>query len=73
MTPSIKLCSGAEAVKKFKRAGWMIDRQKGSHIMMVKSDYPYTLSIPLQRELGIGILKKLIRQVSLSVDEFNKL
>jgi hypothetical protein len=41
--------------------------------MMVKSDYPYTLSIPLQRELGIGILKKLIRQVSLSVDEFNKL
>ena len=73
MTPSIKLCSGAEAVKKFKRAGWMIDRQKGSHVMMVKSDYQYTLSVPLQRELGIGILKKLIRQASLSVDEFNKL
>lgn len=73
MTLSIKLCSGAEAVKKFKRAGWMIDRQKGSHIMMVKSDYQYTLSIPLQRELGIGILKKLIKQAGLSVDEFNKL
>jgi len=25
MTPSIKLCSGAEVVKKFKRAGWIID------------------------------------------------
>ncbi|MFH1938684.1 MAG: hypothetical protein ABIK21_00815 [bacterium] len=30
-------------------------------------------SIPLQRELGIGILKKLIRQAGLSVDEFNRL
>jgi hypothetical protein len=28
MTPSIKLCSGAEAVKKFRRAGWKVDRQK---------------------------------------------
>jgi len=73
MTPSIRLCSGAEAVKKFKRAGWRIDRQKGSHMMMVKADYQYTLSIPLQRELGIGILKKLIRQAGLSVDEFNRL
>ena len=30
-------------------------------------------SIPLQRELGFGILKKLVRQANLSVDEFNKL
>jgi hypothetical protein len=30
-------------------------------------------SIPLQRELGIGILKKLIRQAGLNIDEFNKL
>jgi len=40
---------------------------------MVKIDYQYTLSIPLQRELGIGILKKLIRQAGLNVDEFNRL
>jgi len=40
---------------------------------MVKADYQYTLSIPLQKELGIGILKKLIRHAGLSVDEFNKL
>ena len=47
MSHSIKLYSGAEAVKKFKKAGWKIDRQKGSHVMMVKDDYEYTLSIPL--------------------------
>ena len=74
MTSSIKLCSGTEAaVKKFKRAGWVADRQKGSHAMLVKADYPYTLSIPQQKELGIGILRKLIKQAGLSADELNAL
>lgn len=41
--------------------------------MMVKDDFEYTLSIPLQKELGIGILKKLIKQAGLSVDRFNNL
>jgi len=50
-----------------------VDRQKGSHVMLVKSGYPYTLSIPQQGELGVGILRKLIKQAGLSVDEFNAL
>lgn len=69
----LKLCSGAEVVKKLKRVGWTVDRQVGSHLMMVKPDYPYTLSIPQHRELGIGILKKIIKQAGLTVDEFNEL
>jgi predicted RNA binding protein YcfA (HicA-like mRNA interferase family) len=69
----LRLCSGAEAVKKFERAGWKITRAKGSHTMMVKSDYPYTLSIPQHKELGIGILKKLIKQAKLTEEEFNRL
>jgi len=73
MTSSIKLCSGAEAVKKFKRAEWIVDRQKGSHVMLVKADYSYTLFILQQRELGVGILRKLIKQAGLSVNEFNAL
>jgi len=73
MSHSIKICSGARTVKKFKKAGWKIDRQKGSHVMMVKDNYEYTLSIPLQKELGIGILNKLINQAGLSVEQFNNL
>ena len=41
--------------------------------MMVKPDYPYTLSIPQHHELGVGLLKKLIKQAQLTVDEFNDL
>ena len=73
MSEYLKLCSGANAVKKFKRAGWDIDRQVGSHVMLIKDGYKYTLSIPQHRELGIGILKKLISQAGISIEDFNAL
>ena len=68
-----RLCSGAEAVRKFQKAGWIIDRQKGSHVMMVKEGYPYTLSVPQHRELGIGLIRKLIQQAAISIEQFNEL
>jgi len=70
---SIKLCSGADAVRKFQRAGWTIARQKGSHVMMTKPEYQYTLSIPQHRELGPGLLRKLLRQAEISPEDFNEL
>ncbi len=39
--------------------------------MMTKPGYQYTLSIPQHRELGPGILRALIRQADLTVEEFN--
>jgi len=69
----LRLCSGPEAVKKFKRAGWFVNRQVGSHVMLVKPDYPYTLSVPQHKELGFGLLRSLIKQANLSVEKFNDL
>ena len=73
MAERLRLCSGAEAVRKFERAGWTIARQRGSHVMMVKPGYQYTLSIPQHNELGPGLLRKLIRQADLTVEAFNNL
>jgi predicted RNA binding protein YcfA (HicA-like mRNA interferase family) len=73
MAPALRLCSGAEAVRKLKRAGWTVSRQRGSHVMMVKPGYQFTLSIPQHDELGPGLLRKLIRQANLGIDEFNSL
>lgn len=73
MSEKLKLCSGAEAVQKLQRAGWSVARQKGSHVMMTKSGYQYTLSIPQHDELGPGLLRKLFRQAGITVDEFNVL
>ena len=73
MGTNIKLCSGAEAVRKLERAGWFVARQKGSHVMMTKPAYQWTLSIPQHTELGPGLLRKLIRQAGLTTEEFNEL
>ena len=67
----LKLCSGAGAVRKFQKAGWTAVRQKGSHVLMTKSGYQWTLSIPQHTELGPGLLRKLINQAGLTVEEFN--
>jgi len=73
MSKAFKLCSGAEAVRKFKKAGWTVSRQKGSHVMLTKPGYQWTLSIPQHDELGPGILRKLIGQAGLSPEDFNEL
>jgi predicted RNA binding protein YcfA (HicA-like mRNA interferase family) len=73
MDEKLKLCSGADAVRKLQRAGWFLARRKGSHVMLTKPGYQWTLSIPQHDELGPGLLRKLIRQAGLSVEEFNKL
>ncbi|CCQ89541.1 YcfA family protein [Nitrospina gracilis 3/211] len=73
MSPSLPRFSGADVVKKLERAGWKVERQKGSHVMMVKPDYEYTLSIPQHKEIGIGLLKKLLRQANITSEEFRNL
>jgi len=69
----LKLCSGADAIRKFQKASWTAVRQKGSHVMMTKAGYHWTLSIPKHDELGPGLLRKLINQAGLTVEEFNDL
>jgi len=73
MGTNLKLCSGAEAVRKFQKTGWSSVRTKGSHVMMTKPDYQWTLSIPQHSELGPGLLRKLIRQAGLTIEEFNEM
>jgi predicted RNA binding protein YcfA (HicA-like mRNA interferase family) len=73
MDKNLKLCSGLEAVRKFQKAGWSVARQKGSHVMLIKTGYQWTLSIPQHSELGPGLLRKLIRQAGLTIEEFNEL
>ena len=73
MSRKLRLCSGKEVVQKFQRAEWSVARQKGSHVMMTKPKYQWTLSIPQHNEIGLGLLRKLIRQAGLTIEDFNNL
>ena len=65
--------SGAQAAKAFQRAGWRVDRQRGSHVIMLKEGSIASLSIPQHRELAPGTLRSLIRSAGMTVDEFTGL
>ncbi len=71
--PKLPRISGRKAVRAFQRAGWEIARQRGSHVILTKPGSIYTLSIPLHRVLGPGLLRDLIRKAGLTVEEFKEL
>jgi len=62
--------SGKQAVKAFSKVGWTQAGQVGSHLVMIKPGVRVNLSIPQHKELGPGLLRALIRDSGLSVDEF---
>ncbi|MBM4018572.1 MAG: type II toxin-antitoxin system HicA family toxin [Planctomycetes bacterium] len=62
--------SGREVVKKLRRAGWTLVRRRGSHMMLTHPDYRWTLSVPDHGEVGPGLLRKLLKQAALSVEQF---
>jgi predicted RNA binding protein YcfA (HicA-like mRNA interferase family) len=71
--PKLPRISGDEAVKAFKKLGWELSRQRGSHQIMTKSGSIYTLSIPAKATLAPGLLRDLIGKAGLTVEEFTKL
>lgn len=69
----LPVCSGAEAIRVFERFGWSVDRQRGSHVTLIKAGAAVVLTVPLHRELGPGLLRALIRKAGLTVEEFVRL
>ena len=69
----LPVCSGKSAIRAFERAGWIPDRQEGSHVSLYQPGNPVVLTIPLHRELGHGLLRDLIHKSGLTVEEFGKL
>jgi len=65
--------NGANASKAFQRAEWRADRQRGSHLVMLKAGHIASLSIPQHRELAPGTLRALIRASGMTVEEFRQL
>ena len=65
--------SGREAVKAFKKTGWNVAGQVGSHVVMTKKGIRVNLSIPQHKELSVGTLRLLIQNSGLTVDEFQRL
>ena len=66
--------SGREVIKALSRIGYVVDHQKGSHIILRNIEPPYRrLTVPSHPDIAKGTLRAIMRQSGLSLDEFIKL
>jgi predicted RNA binding protein YcfA (HicA-like mRNA interferase family) len=69
----LPVVSGRQCVRAPEKVGFAFDHQKGSHMILIRDDPPGRLSVPNHKELRKGMLRAIIRQAGLTVDEFVEL
>lgn len=64
--------SGKEAIKALNKAGFVVVRQRGSHVRLEKtsSENIIKVTVPLHTPLKKGTLSRIIKDVGLNIDEF---
>jgi len=66
----LPVISGRECVKALRKAGFVLARQRGSHMVLYRAEPPAQVTVPDHKELDRGTLRSIIRQAGLSVEEF---
>jgi predicted RNA binding protein YcfA (HicA-like mRNA interferase family) len=70
----LPVVSGREMVKALGKIGYVLDRQRGSHIILRQQAAPHRrLTVPDHKEVAKGTLRAIIRQAGLTVEEFKDL
>lgn len=68
----LPLISGKRAIKAFSKIGYRLTRKRGSHFRLHHKD-KRPLTIPDHKILGKGLLRRLLRDSELTIEEFLEL
>jgi len=69
--PTIK---PSRVIKKLQKAGFVVDRQKGSHaVLFNKQNKRFVVVAYHNKDLKKGTIRNIIKQAGLAIEEFNKL
>ncbi len=66
--PKLPLVSGTEVVRTLERLGFILLRQKGSHIILRRGSTGCV--VPNHREIKMGTLSGILKQAGVSAEEF---
>jgi predicted RNA binding protein YcfA (HicA-like mRNA interferase family) len=66
--PKLPRVSGAEVVRALGRLGFVVARQRGSHIVMRRGSSGCV--VPNHRELKVGTLAGVLKQAGVSAEDF---
>ncbi len=71
--PRLPVVSADDCIKVLHKVGFVIDRQRGSHITLKRPEPPGRVTIPNHKELKPGMLRRIIRDAGLTVADFVEL
>ena len=67
----LPIVSGEQVINALEKAGFQVIRQKGSHVRMKHEDGRVTtVSVHAGKNIGKGLLRKILRDTELTVEEF---
>lgn len=69
MSGRLQVISGAELVAALGKLGWVVVRQRGSHVRLRHPDRPVPLVVPLHRELKRGTLAGILRDADVRAEQ----
>ncbi len=70
----LPVVSGRALVQALGKAGYEVDRQKGSHIVLRQRQAPHRrVTVPDHKEIAKGTLRAILRQVGLTTEELVEL
>ena len=68
--PSLPRISGAQAIRALEKLGFIIVRQRGSHVVLRRGAIGCV--VPNHRELKTGTLAGVLKQAGVSVEQFTE-
>jgi len=66
--PKLPIVSGVEVIRALERLGFVVVRQRGSHIVLRRNSSGCV--VPNHRELKAGTLVGILKQAGISIEEF---
>lgn len=70
--PPLPILSGKEIIKALSKLGYYEIRQRGSHIRLYCNNKK-SVTMPNHKIIGFSLLRKIIRDIDISVEDFLKL
>jgi predicted RNA binding protein YcfA (HicA-like mRNA interferase family) len=65
--------SGQELVRALGRVGFVLQRQRGSHMILRRDNPPTRVVVPNHKVLRVGTLRSILHEAGISVEQLNEL
>ncbi|MDP3726414.1 MAG: type II toxin-antitoxin system HicA family toxin [bacterium] len=70
--PKLPIVSGKQMIKVLQKVGYTIARQRSSHIRLYHPERE-PVTVPDYKTIGRGLLRKILRETQVSVEDFVRL